>query len=408
MKTNKVEANAIIVINALRNVIELFLGPFLTAYFIQASQESLVSLSIYKIFSYIILLFFSILVSSFIERRFRIGMFRIGVILNFFYILTIIILKEKIVDYLWLIAILNGVSATSYWMPYNLFNVTKIANGDRTKFNIKSRIVSYAIGIIGPIFLGSLITVTNYIFSAIVILIISFVQILFTFLLKPDLYDKDDDFNPIKAYKKFKTNKQTLRSFNSQFLVGMTVNNSALELLLVVLVYSTFKSDFNLGVLSSISTILSIITMKLYEKIYSKRSDKKLILFIGSIPILLVAIMAFFKNNIALVICYILYMVLVELLKLTQTVRTDNVANSYIVKKTEQCEYNEIREIYLDLGRIVSFAILLFVVNGGTDTILNVLMVLFSVLIGALGINIVRIKKFESDEMIEDDKDTIE
>ena len=275
-------------------------------------------------------------------------------------------------------------------MPYNLFNVTKIANGDRTKFNIKSRIVSYAIGIIGPIFLGSLITVTNYIFSAIVILIISFVQILFTFLLKPDLYDKDDDFNPIKAYKKFKTNKQTLRSFNSQFLVGMTVNNSALELLLVVLVYSTFKSDFNLGVLSSISTILSIITMKLYEKIYSERSDKKLILFIGSIPILLVAIMAFFKNNIALVICYILYMVLVELLKLTQTVRTDNVANSYIVKKTEQCEYNEIREIYLDLGRIVSFAILLFVVNGGTDTILNVLMVLFSVLIGALGINIVR------------------
>ena len=90
MKTNKVEANAIIVINALRNVIELFLGPFLTAYFIQASQESLVSLSVYKIFSYIILLFFSILVSSFIERRFRIGMFRIGVILNFFYILTII------------------------------------------------------------------------------------------------------------------------------------------------------------------------------------------------------------------------------------------------------------------------------------------------------------------------------
>ena len=283
MKTNKVEANAIIVINALRNVIELFLGPFLTAYFIQASQESLVSLSMYKIFSYIILLFFSILVSSFIERRFRIGMFRIGVILNFFYILTIIILKEKIVDYLWLIAILNGVSATSYWMPYNLFNVTKIANGDRTKFNIKSRIVSYAIGIIGPIFLGSLITVTNYIFSAIVILIISFVQILFTFLLKPDLYDKDDDFNPIKAYKKFKTNKQTLRSFNSQFLVGMTVNNSALELLLVVLVYSTFKSDFNLGVLSSISTILSIITMKLYEKIYSKRSDKKLILFINMV-----------------------------------------------------------------------------------------------------------------------------
>lgn len=201
-------------------------------------------------------------------------MFRVGVILNFFYILSIIILREKIVDYLWLVAILNGVSTTSYWMPYNLFTITKISNKDRTDYTVTLKVMSHIIGIFCPIILGSLISATNYVLSAGVILIVSFIQILITFLLKPDEYNKDDEFNPIKAYKKFRSNKQTLRSFNSQFLLGMTINSSALEVLLVALVYSTFKSDFNLGLISSLSTVLSIIAIKLYKKIYKNKSDK--------------------------------------------------------------------------------------------------------------------------------------
>ena len=305
-------------------------------------------------------------------------------------------------------AILNGVSTTSYWMPYNLFTITKISNKDRTDYTVTLKVMSHIIGIFCPIILGSLISATNYVLSAGVILIVSFIQILITFLLKPDEYNKDDEFNPIKAYKKFRSNKQTLRSFNSQFLLGMTINSSALEVLLVALVYSTFKSDFNLGLISLLSTVLSIIAIKLYSKIYKNRSDKKIILFVCTLPILLVIIMALYKNNIALVICYVLYMVVIEIIKLTQSVRTDNVANSYIVKKTEQCEYNEIKEIYLNFGRISSFVILLFVAKGGSDFVLNTLMILFSILICSLGINILKIKKFENNELIEDKNDKIE
>lgn len=31
------------------------------------------------------------------------------------------ILKEKIINYVWLIAILGGISGTSYWFPLNIF-----------------------------------------------------------------------------------------------------------------------------------------------------------------------------------------------------------------------------------------------------------------------------------------------
>ena len=55
MKNKKLEENVIIAINAMKKIMVLFLGPFLTAYFIKASQESIADISIYYIFSYILL-----------------------------------------------------------------------------------------------------------------------------------------------------------------------------------------------------------------------------------------------------------------------------------------------------------------------------------------------------------------
>lgn len=71
MKNSKMEENIIIAINAIKKVMVLFLGPFLTAYFIKASQESVIDLSIYYIFSYILLAIGSFIIASIIKKKFR-------------------------------------------------------------------------------------------------------------------------------------------------------------------------------------------------------------------------------------------------------------------------------------------------------------------------------------------------
>lgn len=98
-------------------------------------------------------------------------MFRIGVILDLFYIMTNIILKEEIINYLGLISILYGVSSSAYWFLYNLFVINRIDNNYRTEYTVKSKIISSIIGVLCPILLGSLITVTNYELIAIIIFI---------------------------------------------------------------------------------------------------------------------------------------------------------------------------------------------------------------------------------------------
>lgn len=202
------EGNIIIAITALKDIMDLFLGPFLTTYFIQASQESIIDLSMYYIFSYILLSLGSFIVASIIKQKFRIGMFRIGVILNYLYILTIIILKEHIIVYLPLISILYGISSSIYWFPYNLFVSNKIDNQNRTEYTVKKGVVSAIISISCPILLGFMITTTNYELTALIILLISLIQIILSFLLIPEKQNKLEKFHPKKTWNQLKNNTQ--------------------------------------------------------------------------------------------------------------------------------------------------------------------------------------------------------
>ena len=74
------EENTLIGIQAIREVIEIFSGPFLTAYFIKTSIDTLSQISIYNIFVYLILAISSVLVCYLIKRKYKIQIFRISIV----------------------------------------------------------------------------------------------------------------------------------------------------------------------------------------------------------------------------------------------------------------------------------------------------------------------------------------
>lgn len=395
MKNRKLEQNIIIAINAMKKIMILFLGPFLTAYFIKKSQESIIDISIYNIFSFILLGIGSFVVASIIKNKFRVGMFRIGVILNFIYIITIIILKEKIINYLGLISILYGISSSAYWFSYNLFVINKIDNKTRTEYTVKSKNISAIIGILFPIILGSIITVTNYELTAVIILIISVVQIILSFMLSPDNETNLPKFNAKETWKKLKNNKQIREMSIVEFFIGMNVSDGALEVLMTILIFNSFKTDLNLGIITSITTILSIIFVHLYGKIYKKRDDKKLIIVSSILPVIAVLILLVWKNNITLIIYNVCYVVFTALLTLTREIRLFNISDSQIVDKNNQCEFFAMREGILNVGRVVGYTMLLLAGLTASQVALNIIMVLLTLSIPIMGFNITKIGKFE-------------
>ena len=395
MKNKKAEENIIIAINAIKKVMILFLGPFLTAYFIKKSQESIIDLSIYYIFSYILLGVGSFIVASIIKNKFRVGMFRVGVIFNFIYIMAIIILKEKIVDYLWLISILYGVSSSIYWFSYNLFVINKIDNERRTEYTVKSKIISSIIGVLCPIVLGSIITVTNYELTAIIILIISIVQIILSFMLSPDNKTNLSKFNARQTFDKLKSNKQIRRTSIVEFFIGMNVSDGAIEILMTILILNSFKTDMNLGIITSITTVLSMICVHLYGKIYKKRDDKSLVIASSILPVIAVFILLIWRNNITIIIYNICYVIFTSLLALTREIRLFNISDSYIVDKNNQCEFFALREGILNMGRVIGYTLLLLAGLTNSRFVLSIVMILLTLSIPITGLNITKINKFE-------------
>ena len=396
MKNKKMEGNIIIAINAMKKIMVLFLGPFLTAYFIKTSQESIIDLSIYYIFSYILLAICSFIVAGIIKNKFRMGMFRVGVILNFFYIMSIIILKEEIINHLGLISILYGISSSAYWFPYNLFVTNKIDNNYRTEYTVKSKIISSIIGVLCPIILGSIITVTNYELTAIIILFISLIQIILSFILTSEKESDLPKYNLKKTWNKLKNNKQIKRMFIVEFFIGMNVCDGALEILMTILIFNSFKTNMNLGIITSITTILSMIFVNIYGKIYKKRNDKNIIIISSILPVVSVLTLLLWRNNLTVIIYNVCYVIFTALLILTREIRLFNLSDSYIVSKENQNEFFAIREGILNCGRIVGYIMLLFAGISGSQIILNIVMVILTLSILLMGMNIRKIEKFEN------------
>lgn len=349
------EENTLIGIQAIREVIEIFSGPFLTAYFIKTSIDTLSQISIYNIFVYLILAISSVLVCYLIKRKYKIQIFRISIVINFFYMLMIIILKENVINHLGMLSVFYGISTASYWVPLGLFLINKVKNERRMSYETKNQMVKTLVKILVPILLGSLITVSNYYFTAIIILILSIIQIIFSFILKP-LEDTTQKFNIRNAWKKIKGIKNIKTTLFIEYLCGLCISNSSLTILTTILVFNTLQTDFKLGIITSITSALQMLIIYLYNKRISFNSKSKpTILLTSIVPILSLIILLIYKTNITIILFYMLFTIASGLIVVIRTVQIYNQANHALISVAEQCEFWAMRETCINFRKSYKF-----------------------------------------------------
>ena len=389
------EQKSIIAIASLKNVMGIFLGPFLTAYFLKTTEDSLILISFYYIITFLVLALGTLIVARIVNNRFRIQMYRIGVITTFIYMLSIVFLQEKIVYFLPLIAILNGTALATYWYPYNLFVTNKIDNKDRVKFTVTANTVSSIVGVVTPIVLGTIITSSNFKLTSIIITILAGIIILLSFVLKTEKnYDLpkvtyNDTWNYLLSYK------ATRKALFTEFLIGLTASDGALNILTTVLIFTSFKTDLNLGIITSIATILKIIYIKLYQHKFKGKNDKKIVLISSLIPALSLLMLLFLKTNVTVVIYNICFTVFTGLISMVSEIRLVNVSNSNLVDKDTQIEFLAFKELVLNLGRIASYDLVLVLTFINIKNSLYVLLVILTLMTIVMGLSVSRLNKYE-------------
>lgn len=379
------EENTLIGIQAIREVIEIFSGPFLTTYFIKTSMDTITQISIYNIFVYFILIIATAMVCYIIKRKYKIEIFRLSVILNFVYILMIIVLREKVLEHLGILAIIYGISSATYWTPLGLFLINKVKNEKRMSYETKNQMVKtiFKIGI--PILLGGMITISNYYMTAIIVLILSIIQIIFSFWLKP-LEDTYQKFDIKKAWNKIKGVKKIKKVLGIEYLHGLCIASSSLTVITTILIFDVLKTDFKLGLITSITSALQMLVVYLYNKKRRTKNDKTIILIAGIIPIVTLSIFLIYGGDITIILYSILSQIATGFLTVIRTVQVYNTANHKLITINEQSEFWVIREGCISFGRITSYILLLIVGLWRGTQGLKILMIILTAMIILIGI----------------------
>ena len=222
-------------------------------------------------------------------------------------------------------------------------------------------VIKIFVSVFTPAFLGFLISTTNYQLTALVILIFSFIQIVASFYLKP-LPKSDNVYDLLGSLKKSLKNKQEREMLYIEFLNGLIFSDGVLGTIITILIMISFKSEFHLGIISSYISFISLIFLFMYSKYYKGRNDKKVILCSGVIIFFSMILFALNITNFMVIFYNVIYGIFgTGILTFIYGIRLFNLAKKKI-SNNEKTEYWSIREIVLNLGRVLGYY-LLFIVS---------------------------------------------
>lgn len=97
--------NVMFFLKILKSILKTFLDSFLVLYFLEVSDSNILPLGIYKLIAIFTIFAVMYFTKNLCKSKNRVYLIRIGIIINLIYFITILALREKIVDYIYLIRI---------------------------------------------------------------------------------------------------------------------------------------------------------------------------------------------------------------------------------------------------------------------------------------------------------------
>lgn len=340
----------------------LFIETFLVAYFLKITNDSIIEVSFFYIIMYLILGCGNLLIGKIVKVKtnYRNKIMSIGIVFRAVFILFIVILKEKIAVYFPIVAIVYGISEVFYWVAHEVLFIDVTTNENRKEYMSVKKILGKITNIIAPLILGSSIELYSFTKIAVYVFILSVIEIIISLQIKNrNIEQKTSEKYNIKHFLK-NINSQHKNKVNTYLksAVSYGVIESSMKTLVVIITIMTFKTSLNLGILTSIFSVISMIALYLYKKYYNKNNSKAIlyscsILIFFSIIALIIDI-----NKITLIIFNLFYTVGIGIL-----------GTIYDTKKgdlVKECNFEGYKEewvsyvgIYIAIGRIFGYTVML-------------------------------------------------
>ena len=361
----------------LKGILTNFVDVFLVLYFINVSNNNILPLGIYKLvdITTIWLVVFSL--RNYCKSKNRVWLMRIGIVLYFIYFLAIILLKEQVVNYIYLIGLLYGLEEGFYYSVYNTIESDGIENKDREKYLGTYNALKNIVSIIFPLFFGGLIEKSGFINTIIVVLIIVALQIILSIVLKDNNIPKESKTDLKEFNDVIKEHPELKSIIRTNICSGLTYSEGALSYVITIYIIKVFSESVSLGIFTSIFSVISIIIGFLFVKVIKPKYYIKLLCTTLPITIILLCIMLLNCNFITVVL-YNLFQTISKLLSdLIRERNIFNFSNIKTIKRKYKVEYFLTLEKSLFIGRVISNT--LFILMAFLDA--NFIMAIFVIFV---------------------------
>ncbi|MGG1677425.1 MFS transporter [Neobacillus sp. NRS-1170] len=284
----------------------------------------------------------------------RVIVLRIGVIFLSLFYLMVLITGTKASTFLLLLGSLLGVGYGFYWLAYNVLTFEITEPETRDFFNGFLGILSSIGGMIGPIASGIIITrfekFTGYTIVFGLSLGLFALAVLMSFSLKPRPAKGRYCFKRILEERKLNDNWRLIT--NAHFFQGL--REGTFLFVISVFVYLSTGSEMALGTFGLLNSGISFIAYFLASRMIKKSYRKKAIL-IGGLLLYAAVILIVWDLSYAKLLVYAGIIAIAYPLLLVPYMSTTYDVIGIGWKAAEmRIEYIVVREIFLNLGRIVS------------------------------------------------------
>lgn len=345
---------ALFSLRLLKSILTNFVDVFLVLYFINVSNNNILPLGIYKLVAIVAIWLVIFLSRNYCKSKNRVWLMRIGIVLNFIYFLSIILLKEKVVDYIYLIGLIYGLEEGFYYSVFNTIESDGVENKDREKFLGTYNGVKNIVSVIFPLIFGSLIQSSGFINTIVFVLIIVVLQIILSILLKDNNIPKENKTNLKEFRKVIKKYPQFKSLIATNVCSGLTYSEGALSYVITIYIIKVFSESISLGIFTSIFSIISIIIGFLFVEIIKPKYYIKLLGATLPITIILLCVMLLNCNFVTVVLYNLVHTISKLLYDLIKERNIFNFSNIELIKKEHKVEYFLSLETALFIGRVIS------------------------------------------------------
>jgi len=371
------------ILRILKSTISLFVNSFFVMYFLSLSNNNVAKLGVYYMIIYCLVFITYYLFRNICKTNKRIHLFRLGILLDFIYFLLIFILREKIVDYVYLIAVIYGIEEGMYYGVYNNLESTGIDNKQRAKFTGIYTFISSIISILVPILFGAFINEKGFSNCVIIVLALSICQILVSIVYK-DVELKDTSGVNLTKYHDIIMSNKVIKDMYTVCILNGLVFSGAFSKIVTLYIIKVLSSSLSLGIFTSVFAIISSIIGLLIAKVIPSKSYSSILKMATVLMVSGIFMLMFKVNFITVVIFNLFQQIAGTFCNLIIGNAQLNVSNYSVIKKKYKVEYFLEMERSLFFGRVIGY--ILFIIFGlATSSIIsNGILLVFAIFIVVL------------------------